>query len=283
MRTLSPFLLAAASAALVGCSRAEPRAAADGATPTDSPVIEVRALDFAFEAPDTVPAGLVTFRMRAEGRAFHHAEIVRLDSGHTLAEYAAAVAASGGAPPAWAHWVGGVNGADPGGGVAETAVPLTPGTYGLICMIPGPDGRSHLAMGMMRPFVVTGSAEPIALPAADLQVTMLGPDFTLSNLVTSDIRTILVTNVNGFPREALLLRLADGRTADDLVRWVRDGMQGPPPASGVAGTAPLHRNRWNVLHVTLTPGRYVFADFLPNAADGRPNVLHGMVREVEVR
>lgn len=280
-RSASPLLAAAVLAALVGCGRAD-RTAESSTTNAGSSVVEVRALDFALQAPDTVPAGLVTFRMSADGRAFHHVEIVRFDSGHTLTEYAAAVEASGGAPPAWAHWLGGVNGADPGG-TAETAVPLTPGSYGLVCMIPGPDGRPHLAMGMMRPLVVTGSAAPIPLPNTDLQVTMLGPDFLLNGIVTADVRTILVANVNGFPREALLLRLAEGKTADDLVQWLRGGMQGPPPATRAGGTAPLHRDRWNVMHVSLTPGRYVFADFVPNRADGMPNALHGMVREVEVR
>lgn len=283
MRPTSPLIAAALLAIFAACRPAERAAGSPEATSaTASSVVDVRARDYALDAPDTVRAGLVTFRLTAEGRALHHVEIVRFDSGHTLTEYAAAVEASGGAPPAWAQWMGGVNGADPGG-TAETAVPLVPGSYGLICMIPGPDGRSHLAMGMMRPLVVTGRADPIPLPATDLQVTMLGPDFLLNGLVTADVRTILVSNVNGFPREALLLRLAEGKTVDDLTTWLRGGMQGPPPATGAGGTAPLHRDRWNVLHVSLTPGRYAFVDLVPNKADGLPNALHGMVREVEVR
>ena len=53
------------------------RASFDAATHTAT----VYAKDYAFEAPDSIPAGLTTFHLVNEGPNLHHVQLVRLDSG----------------------------------------------------------------------------------------------------------------------------------------------------------------------------------------------------------
>lgn len=244
-------------------------------------VIEVRATEFAFTAPDTVPAGLTTIRMHADGKALHHAQLVRFDAGHTFDDYLAALRAGEGPPPAWAHSVGGVNGADPGSS-QETSVPLEPGEYALICFIPNEQGMPHAMLGMMKRIVVTGEAAPIARPTVDATITMSGTGYAISGPITAGRRALLVENSDSMHHEAILVKLADGATAQSVVDWVLAGAQGPPPGNGRGGTVGLERGAWNVVHADLEPGNYALFDFIPNPADRRPNAVHGMMAEFKV-
>lgn len=249
--------------------------------PAAPQVVEIATSDFAFTAPDTIQAGPVTFRMLAGGQVFHHAQLMRLDAGHTFADFVAVMGAPEASVPAWAHFVGGPNGADPGAS-AETTMHLTPGAYALICVIPGPDGKPHLALGMGRSLTVVGPEVAMVRPTADATLSMLEGSFQLTGDVTVGRRAILVENTVDAPHEAILIRLNEGATASDVTQWLLDGMQGPPPASGVGGTTGLARGEWNVIHADFTPGNYAVVDFFPNPADGRPNAAHGMVIEFRV-
>lgn len=245
-------------------------------------VLEVATADYAFTAPDSVAAGWVTMRMTAGGNEFHHVQVVRLDEGHTVQELMAEMGKGEGAPPpSWARMVGGANGADPGATV-ETSMLLEPGNYALICMIPAADGMPHFAKGMVRPLTVTGTATGATVPTADVTLTMTGGHFEMSGPVAAGMRTIRVENTDAMPHEAILIKLVDGASAQNLVDWLLGGMQGPPPGSGRGGTVALEQGAWNIVHADLTPGNYAVVDFLPHPADGRPNAAHGMLFDFTV-
>lgn len=280
----SAVVLSLLLAATAACADSEPMPedSAAGTPSAEGGVVEVRATDYAFTAPDTVPAGMVRLRMVAEGAAFHHVQVVRLEDGHTFEEFAAAAAQSeGGPPPPWVRLLGGANGADPGA-AAETSVHLVPGQYAFICSIPTPDGVPHLAMGMMRPFTVVGAASEPTAPETDATITMTADGFTLSGPIAAGERNLLVRNEHGMPHEAIIVRLADGATAASLLEWLLAGMEGPPPGSGQGGTVALEQGAWNVVHATFEPGNYAVVDFIPNPADGRPNAAHGMLLDFTV-
>jgi hypothetical protein len=54
-------------------------------------VVEVRTREFAFVLPDTLAAGLTTFRLRNEGRQPHHLMLYRLEPGKSLADVSRAL------------------------------------------------------------------------------------------------------------------------------------------------------------------------------------------------
>jgi hypothetical protein len=60
-------------------------------------------------------------------------------------------------------------------------------------------------------------------------------------------------------------------------------MSGPPPVSFLGGVSPIAPGGHNEFAVDLAPGRYAFLCFLPDAKDGKPHVLHGMAREIDVK
>src|SRR5207249_11006022 len=89
----------------VGCSRPAPQA-------TGPSVVTITATDYAFGMPDTIPAGLTTFRLVNQGKELHHASLVRLRDGKTVADFQAGLAAamqSHAPPPSWITLAGGPN------------------------------------------------------------------------------------------------------------------------------------------------------------------------------
>src|SRR5438552_497620 len=90
-----------------GCSTA------GSAERTDTPrELVVRAADYSFSAPDTIPAGLTSVRLENDGHEMHHVQLMRIADGYTIEDLRAS-AASGILIPAWATPIGGPNASSP--------------------------------------------------------------------------------------------------------------------------------------------------------------------------
>jgi uncharacterized cupredoxin-like copper-binding protein len=272
------FIAVAGVAALAGASMSSDHAAA--AARRETPVVTITAHDYAFESTDTVAAGLTTIRLANAGTELHHVQLVRVESGHTVQELLDLVRR--GAPaPRWAHMVGGPNAAAPGAG-SEATVDLAPGQYGILCWVHGPDGVSHFMKGMFRGLVVRGPhAAPIRLPKVDSEMRLDDYSYALSAPIVAGRRTIAVRNAAAQPHEVVIVQLAPGKSAQDLLAWLHR-QEGPPPARPVGGTTSLEHGAVNYLTADFAPGRYALLCLVSDAKDGRPHVAHGMVREIEV-
>ncbi len=257
------------------------RSAISQASAGDSPpVVTVHATDFAFSAPDHLPAGPTIFRLINDGPGIHHLTIVRLDADKGVADLAAALQHPGRLPP-WAVMIGGPD-AVAAGGEATATVNLAEGNYALVCFVDVPGGVPHFARGMSRALTVTPAAGPEAsLPTPDVTITLSDYSFAVSGSLNAGQHVIEVRARPGQPHEMELIRLEPGKTADEMVRWVKD-MQGPPPGRLVGGIAPIVAGSSAYLTVDLTPGTYVLACFLPDASDGQSHITHGMIKTVKV-
>ena len=246
-------------------------------------LVTVTARDFAFEAPATLPAGLTTVRLVNQGTEMHHAQLVRLDEGHTAAELmdVASHAETEGIP-AWVHFVGGPNAPAPGA-ASEATVNLEPGTYALICLIPSGDGVPHLMKGMVKPLtVVPAQAAPATLADAEVRMTLRDYAFEIAPEIAAGRRTIRVENAAAQPHEVVLMKLLPGKTPQDLLAWLQS-QAGPPPAVPMGGTAFLSSGQVNQITVDFEAGEYALLCFVPDAGDGQPHVAHGMVRPLTIR
>jgi uncharacterized cupredoxin-like copper-binding protein len=245
--------------------------------------VTVVATDYKFAIPDSLPAGATTFRLVNHGKELHHLYLARLANGKTAADLVAAFKA-GGPPPAWSTDVGGPNGVDPGSTSLATTVPLTPGHYAALCIIPGPDGAPHIMKGMYKDIVVTPSTRPVSLsltkPAGTITLTDYA--FGMSGTLTAGVHRVLVRNTAKQTHELELARLHPGKTPADLAAWA-EKMAGPPPATFLGGVSPLAPGHDNELNLALTPGTYVMLCFVPDAKDGKPHVAHGMVHTFVIK
>jgi hypothetical protein len=274
LAALVPVVLLAAGA----CATAD-------APPPDAPapnVVTVRANDYAFDAPAEVPSGMTTFRLINDGPGIHHLIIVRIDSGKTFDDLLAAFSEHG-PPPAWAVMVGGPNAPEP---MTESnaTLDLQPGNYGLICMVDVPGGVPHIAHGMSKPFTVTPAAAdaPVApAPTPDIVISLFDYNFKLSAPITAGRHTFEVRGEPGQLHEIELVRLNEGKSAQDLINWVMSP-DGPPPGSILGGTAPAAPGLAVYFDAEMTPGKYAFICFLPDFKDGKPHFMHGMLHEFTI-
>ncbi|HEX5435582.1 MAG TPA: hypothetical protein VFW98_00380 [Gemmatimonadaceae bacterium] len=284
---LSTASFVAVAAALAACSHSDAKyaAASDSAAPAVAPnVVTVTARDFAFDAPDSIPAGLTTLHLVNSGKQLHHMQLIKLDSGKTVADFAKAMKSmKPDSPlPSWAHEAGGVNAPRPGGGEASATLTMDPGTYAMICVIPGPDGVPHVMKGMARALTVVPSSAPAAtMPVADDTVQLSDYAFSMSSPITAGTHTIRVVNDGPQPHELFIARLAPGKTAADLAVWVLH-QQGPPPADPMGGVPAMSVGEDEFVTINFQPGTYGFFCFVPDAKDGKPHAAHGMVKQFTV-
>jgi hypothetical protein len=250
------------------------------ATPAPSlPTVTLVADDYSITSPDTLQAGAVTLKLVNKGKEFHHVWVARLEAGKTVEDLLAAMKTPG-PLPAWVREMGGPNAPAPGG-ESNATLTLTPGSYFVACVIPGPDGVPHVMKGMIRPLTVVKAAKPAADPVGDVTMTLLDYSFTLSGPLTPGKHLIEVRNNGAQPHEIELVRLAPGKTVQEALAWLHKP-EGTPPGLPLGGVAPLGRGGVNWFEVDLEPGKYALICFLPDMKDGKPHFMHGMVQEIEV-
>jgi hypothetical protein len=256
--------------------------AAASPPPAAAATVTVTATDYKLDLPDTLPAGAVTLKLVNHGKELHQAQVVRLEDGKTPADFEAAMKHEG-PPPSWLKFVGGPNGIAPGQEATST-VPLTPGSYMVICLIPSTDGVPHLMKGMSRPLTVTAaSATSAELPAATDTVRLTDYKFGSSHPLTAGRHVVLVQNDGRQPHELVLLRLAPGKTVADFGRWATTGgMKGPPPAMPLGGVGVIDAGATGTFPVELAAGNYGLICFVPDAKDGKPHLAHGMMQGFKV-
>ena len=248
--------------------------------PAGTRVVQIVTHEFAFVLPDSLPAGLTTFRLHNEGQQPHHLMLYRLEAGKSLTDVLVALRA-GGAHPAWMHAIGGPN-AVPHGGEAVGTLLLLPGRYVAFCHVKSPDPGLHFAKGMMKALTVTAAAAPVApLPAADLTVTLRDHTFTWSRPPTRGWHRIAVLNLGTQRHELILSRLMPGKTSSDFIAWMNT-QRGPPPVVPWGGTTDLPARGRMVIDVYLQPGTYSAVCRVRDAGDGRPHDEHGMYTQFSV-
>jgi hypothetical protein len=258
---------------------------AAAAAPAAGPnVVHVVAKDYSFDAPAQIPAGLTTLHLMNQGKEIHQAQIIKLTEGKTFADFTAAIKAMkpNEPPPSWVVPAGGPNGAPPGGTAAATST-LEPGNYALVCFIPSEDGVPHAMKGMSRGLVVTPSTMAAAPePTATMSITLSDYKFDLSTPLKVGQNVIRVENIAGQPHEVVLFKLAPGKTIKDFQAWLPVSDKQPPPAIPLGGVVGQVKGEHAFFTADLDAGDYVMVCFLPDAKDGKPHFVHGMVQEFKV-
>jgi plastocyanin len=249
------------------------------AAPPEPNIVTLTAADYSYTAPDTIPAGVTTFRLVNTGKEPHHAFVVKLNEGKTVQDLEAAMGA--GQHPEWAVMVGGPNAAEPGATIAAT-MNVEPGNYVYFCVIPSPDGAPHVAKGMMKTLTVVPATGPTAAePAADITMNLVDYAFETTPAITAGRHTIKFSNTAAQPHEVVLVKLEPGKTIQDWVQ-AAEKMAGPLPGRLMDGIAGLSNGKSGYITVDFEPGNYGLVCFVPDATDGRPHFLHGMIQQITV-
>ncbi len=234
----------------------------------------------AFEAPESVQAGLVEITLRNSGKAPHAAQIVGVDGRHSVDEVIEKfLETPEGAPtPPWAHAVGGTVA---GPGQTGTAIQtLEPGTY----YIADVAEESSASKGGLAKLEVTGEGGGGELPQADASIVAKEYGFETSGLKPGKNR-ITFDNAGGEPHHAIAFPLNKGATVAEVKKVFasEEGPMGPPPFGQPVGTTVLDGGEKQVTDIELKRGTYALVCFIGDRAGGPPHVAKGMISELEVK
>lgn len=251
--------------------------------------VVVHGKDFAFDAPDSITAGWTTFHFINDGPSLHHLQIVRLDSGKTIADFGPAMEAANKnhtPPPSWIVFAGGPNAPNPKG-ESNAVLDMQPGNYVLLCFVDIPNHVPHFTKGMIRPLKVTAaSGAAPSEPTADVTIGLADYAFTVKGPLTAGKHTFKAANNGPQPHEVEVLRLASGKTMKDVNEFIEKAYAGtaggPPPFDALGGIAAEVSGMSQYFTADLTAGNYVLLCFVPDGTDGKPHLEHGMIKEFKV-
>ena len=277
-----PFLCSPHWANMRGALVVESAGASRPAQPLPGRVVNVVASEYAFAAPDTIPAGRTTFRLEQRGRiargrtvherdslvthegdataGFHMLWVVRLNPGRTVSDFYRALQDD--STSAVGRILGGPGFAFPPRATNATLT-LEPGHHVLVCFVGSARedrSRYHALKGMFRALEVVprGTAAPDPAVETDLQVTIAGDStFVTGDGDTSGAWRIAVTNSGPANTEFVILRVLDGHTAEESLAWRR--RDGKPPVDvpwGGLSSVPLGGRV--ITTIDMTPGTYIF-------------------------
>jgi uncharacterized cupredoxin-like copper-binding protein len=279
-----------ASRGIAFAQDATPPAAAGG---TSYPELTITATDYHFDLPASIAGGWTKVTLVNNSESDHHAMLMRPIEGKTIDDVTAALKSPDlGALLGVAESIGGGNTGP--GSTASTIVNIDPGSYMVVCAIPGPDGMPHYMMGMQAPLDVTDAAGDASAPAADATITLVEMSFDgLPTDVTAGEQTWEVTNGGEQLHEFIVMKLSPGVTFDMAKGILMSSteatpaaaaaspppgmaMQGPPFVE-LGGAAPMSPSYTNYPVLNLEAGDYFAICFVPDAATGAPHYTMGMI------
>jgi hypothetical protein len=249
-----------------------------GTTQQAMSAVTIRAVDFSFMQPQTVPAGFVDLIFINNGTQPHQIQLARINNGN-YNQFAAALKKNGpGAALGLAALYGGANTIDPGQ-QQEVILNLPQGQYASICFVSGQDNVPHYMKGMLTHFSVTGSpAGTQQAPTAIAHIVLKDFTFVLPATIPAGQATLQVTNQGPQAHEFDLLKLATGKSLQDAQTFLNNSHPGgPPPFTDAGGMGALAPGSSAWLKLNLQPGNYVAICFVPDVKTGKPHYMLGMM------
>jgi uncharacterized cupredoxin-like copper-binding protein len=273
--TSAPMDMPASSVSIVATT--EPAAAS-------IPEIKIDAVDFSYTAPETVNAGWVRVILTNSGTEVHHVQFLRLNDGVTVQQFEDALKQAEGPALAMTKLVGGVGAIAPGMS-AQSVINLPAGEYVILCLIPSPgDHVAHHDKGMIKSLTVeAGSDAQASEPSATWNVKLKDFTFDMPDTISAGRAVIKVTNDGPEPHEFNILRLADGKNVEDVVKFL-GAPDGSPPFAPVGGMNGLDVGLTGYVEFNFQPGNYVAICNIPSPkAEGHPHFMLGMVKAFAVK
>ena len=269
-----------------GCGETTDQGRAAEADLADAEVVattlEVVATDHHFTmSATTVAEGMVPVELVNDGESPHHVLVVRLDDGQTMDDYLAAFEGGEGAADELVTHAGGVNAVDPGRSAVGYA-DLAPGSYLVLCFIPGEEGEAHLTDGMVAELEVV-PADPVPSPTTTVgEISLVDFGFGLPDGGLSEAGTYRLTNDGESDHELSIMRVDDGKALGDVVAYLQAGFQGEQPVAFTGGAGGIEPGEDGYIDLDLAPGTYLAMCFLADEATGKRHVELGMLAQLTV-
>jgi hypothetical protein len=184
------------------------------------------ATEHEYEGPDSIPAGLTEIELVNEGENSHGLILIGHPDDRDVDDVIE-VLESDGPPPAWMSFPGGIPGIE-GGTSAHAVIDLEEGEYAVLSF-DSPEGEEvpDFAKGMIQALTVTESeGEEMAEPEADFTVDLMDYSFDAEDTYPAGATTFEFTNEGEEVHEAIVMRLAEGLSAQDFVSMLMEFQAG---------------------------------------------------------
>lgn len=277
------------AAAAVLCGVTTVGGTAWSAEPTDRdaslPLISYEAFEYGFRGPDQIESGMITLQVVDTGKEPHQMQLIKLEGGHTAADFAASIKASPREIPAWARLMGGPNGVMPGTRT-HTVQNVVPGEYVLVCWTPHSTGGPHLGLGMTKSVTVVPAASRIPPEITpDATITLDDYSYELSSPIAAGHRTIKVINRGHDVHETLVVQLPTKGTAKRFGDSLTPGklQAAAPPGKPVGGVVGLAPGDEALFHLDFAPGHYGLLCLFPDLKSTLAHFEKGMTLEFDVK
>jgi len=159
---------------------------------------------------------------------------------------------------------------------------LTPGTYGIACFVPAPDGSPHAAHGMFKVFTVSGKSNLKPPTDGVAEVSLSDTAITVPSGDAPKNLTAKVTNTGTTVHSFQLVKLAEGKTLDDANTYFNTlfntgkAPEGDAPATLVGGVQEVAPGGIAYVEWSLPAGNYGYVSTDGNAPnDDFAKGLHG--------
>lgn len=247
----------------------------------------------ALSAPTSIASGW--HRLHVDATTGSHIVVAyRVPASADAADIAAlmAVIDSARATPAYAHALGGVEGAKGG----DVIIAFTPGRYVLACLSRGDDEHRHAAKGEYATVTVADSGTDATSHAPEPQATAqlglvdfayTGPDTwtaptsanTGDTAAATALHMLRVENTGKQDHQVRIERLLHGTS---LRAWLTTEDHNTM-SEYVGGIARMGTSAVVYLPMRLAPGTYVIYCLVPDAVTRAPHIEKGMLRALTVR
>ena len=234
------------------------------------------AWDHRFDGPETIPAGQTTIRLRNRGKEPHQLQFLKLDAGKTPAELAVALQSGAQSIPSWAKQVGGPN-AVGAGQAAEATLYLEPGSYVIICGIPGKTHKTHASLGMQKALRVIDTKSPPPDFRGNFHMAMFEYEFVVVQPLRKGRHTFYVVNRGNQTHQASFIRLDPGASTEDVLTAIHQDSPTRLPGTLIGGMSGLEPGRDGTFTADLTPGRYAIMCLFSNTLMSESHAAKGMV------
>jgi hypothetical protein len=244
-----------------------------------------------FEVPAQIRPGATELTLVNNLKEPTEFQLVRLDEGHTLAEFLPLLEQEGAPTPAWLHAAGGV-GQTPPGQQRSTVVELEAGGYHYFSTgsAEGEGAQPQFKRGGQGSLEVTGEATGAKLPTTTAQVTAKELGATNYQFEVSGLKPganqVTFANSGGQLHHIVSVKLNEGATfAQAKQFFLTENFKGRPPVDerSFDATTVVEPGERQVDTLDLEEGTYVFACFITDRAGGPPHAIKAnMLQEVKV-
>ena len=243
-------------------------------------VVRVTGSDYAFTLPDSLPAGITTFRFVNTGKVRHELNISRLKAGVPMDSLLATIRADQSVKDLIDGPVG-VLFAEPGdSSSAGLSVDLKPGErYAVICIFADSAGaKQHFEMGMYKQVTVTGTAGGAQELVAD---TIVATDYAFQypRTLTAGRHTFMMRNEGKQRHQFAIELLKKGVTVDSIISVGKKGGDVFALMEGAYGLLHARAGTQHIggLTVDMLPDReYLIACFFRDTPQSPEHVDLGM-------